>query len=177
MYAPALSGRRAAFANEARTARVGAVLLVVLALTATACAGGADKKLILSANGLQIQAAGAYDAAKAIEDASGKECNAKAVAAGRRLPVPSRSNVPEIRATCAALGAPVPFDPFKLQDLAGPLNAAYESIRAADAIRRGAQPGDLPRSIGAVIEAISRLWQAAADAGVSLPANTLGGAR
>lgn len=150
------------------------VALVLVLAVLTGCNGG-DKKLILSANALQIQAAGAYDGAKALEDAAGRDCAAKAAAAGQALAAPTRETVPQIRATCAALGAPIPFDPFKLADLAGPLNGAYEAIRAADAIRRGAQPGDLPRSIGAVIEAISRLWQAAADVGVALPANTLGG--
>lgn len=153
------------------------VALVLVLAVLTGCNGGGDKKLILSANALQIQAAGAYDGAKALEDAAGRDCAAKAAAAGQALAAPTRETVPQIRAACASLGAPIPFDPFKLADLAGPLNGAYEAIRAADAIRRGAQPGDLPRSIGAVIEAISRLWQAAADVGVKLPANTLGAAR
>lgn len=156
-------------------ARGGVLFLVAVLAVLTGCNGGGDKKLILSANALQIQAAGAYDGAKALEDAAGRDCAAKAAAAGQALAAPTRETVPQILAACASLGAPIPFDPFKLADLAGPLNGAYEAIRAADAIRRGAQPGDLPRSIGAVIEAISRLWQAAADVGVALPANTLGG--
>lgn len=151
------------------------VALVLVLAVLSGCTDGSDKKLILAANALQIQAAGAYDGAKSLEDAAGRDCAAKAVAAGQGLAAPTRETVPQIRATCAALGAPIPFDPFKLADLAGPLNGAYEAIRAADAIRRGAQPGDLPRSIGALIEAISRLWQAAADVGVALPANTIGG--
>lgn len=156
----------------------GAALLVVLALAVlTGCAGGADKKLILAANNLQIAAAGAYDGAKAMEDVAGRDCAAKAAAAGQHLAAPTRETVPQIRAACASLGAPIPFDPFRLADLAGPLNGAYEAIRAADAIRRGAQKGDLPRSIGSLIEAISRLWQAAADVGVTLPANTLAGGK
>lgn len=156
-------------------ARTGVLFLVAVLAVLTGCTDGSDKKLILAANALQIQAAGAYDGAKSLEDAAGRDCAAKAVAAGQHLGAPTRETVTQIRATCAALGAPIPFDPFKLADLAGPLNGAYEAIRAADAIRRGAQPGDLPRSIGALIEAISRLWQAAADVGVALPANTIGG--
>lgn len=158
-------------------ARTGVLSLVALLAVLTGCAGGADKKLILAANELQVAAAGAYDGAKAMEDASGKACAAKAAAAGQRLAAPTRETVPQIRAACASLGAPIPFDPFALADLAGPLNASYEAIRAADAIRRGAQKGDLPRSIGSLIEAISRLWQAAADVGVTLPANTLAGGK
>jgi len=169
-----LVSRAAAARGSSSRARAGVLFVVVLAVL-TSCNGGGDKKLILSANALQIQAAGAYDGAKALEDAAGRDCAAKAAAAGQALAAPTRETVPQIRTACASLGAPIPFDPFKLADLAGPLNGAYEAIRAADAIRRGAQPGDLPRSIGAVIEAISRLWQAAADVGVKLPANTLGG--
>ena len=170
-----LVSRAAAARGSSSRARTGVLFLVALLAVLTGCTDGSDKKLILAANALQIQAAGAYDGAKALEDAAGRDCAAKAAAASQALAAPTRETVPQIRAACASLGAPIPFDPFKLADLAGPLNGAYEAIRAADAVRRGAQPGDLPRSIGAVIEAISRLWQAAADVGVKLPANTLGG--
>lgn len=153
--------------------RVGGVLLSLLIVFG--CANGADKKLIVSANTLQDSAAKAYDAAKDQESAAGAACAARAKDAGVPLPQPTKETIGALLSNCKALGAPLPYDPFKLADLAGPINGSYEAIRAADAIRRGVAPGDQAASLAAIVEAIGKLWQAAADVGVKLPENTLAG--
>lgn len=121
--------------------------------------GSTPERVILSANDLQDTAAHAYDAAKAQEAEAGRLCAAVV-------------QTPSMEA-CRAAGVPIPYDPERLRDLAGPINAAYEAIRAAETIRLAvkagtAQPTQLASALMAAAHAISHLYQAAADLGIRL---------
>lgn len=134
------------------------MLALLLALCAVGCAS-TPERVILSANDLQDAAAHAYDAAKAQETEAGRLCAAVV-------------QTPSLEA-CRAAGVPIPYDPERLRDLAGPINAAYEAIRAAETIRLAvkagtAQPTQLASALMAAAHAISHLYQAAADLGIRL---------
>ncbi len=145
------------------------VLVAVLALTG--CLNATAKKVIFAANDVQDGAKGAYDEAKTVTEAAGKQCGAVARAA--TPPV-----VPSLEA-CAALGVPIPYDPAKLNTLAGPVNAAYEAIRGAEAARLAWQAGTAPKAnvitqVTLGLEALSRFVAAANDVGLKLDTTKLG---
>lgn len=175
MAVPQRLTNRRAFRRRAASPGLGGVLFLSLLLVA-GCPARVAKNAIVTANELQDAAARAYNQAKADETAAANSCKTKAAAAGVVIPTPlTRENVAGVMDSCKALGSPLPYDPFKLADLAGPINSAYEGVRAADAVRRGAQPGDQAQFIAAMTDVIGRLWRAATDLGIKLPANTLEG--
>lgn len=177
MAAPQRLTSRRAFRRRAASPGLGGVLFLSLLLVA-GCPARVAKNAIVTANELQDAAAKAYNQAKADEAAAANSCKAKAAAAGVVIPVPlTKENVGGVMESCKALGAPLPYDPFVLADLAGPINAAYEGVRAADAVRRGSQPGDESQFIAAMVDVIGRLWRAATDLGIKLPTNTLEGTK
>ncbi len=122
------------------------------------------RRWIVTANDLQDTAAKAYDQAKVDELAAGKLCRQAATAAGKPLPAPDS---PEAAPFCASLGAPLPYDPARLPGLAGPINAAYEAVRAADALRLAG--GDPVKAAVQAVDVVAHLYDLAADLGLSLP--------
>lgn len=181
MAAPQRLTSRRAFRRRAASPGLGGVLFLSWAILVPllfGCPSRVAKNAIVTANELQDAAAKAYNQAKADETAAASSCKVKAAAAGVALPVTvTRENVGGVMESCKTLGAPLPYDPFALADLAGPINASYEGIRAADAVRRGAQPGDESQFIAAMVDVIGRLWRAATDLGIELPTNTLEGTK
>ncbi len=154
----------ATFAGRAllRPAVVGVAALLFL----VGCGSSPAARWILTANDLQDAAGRAYEQAKVDELAAGKVCAAAARAAGKPLPAPDS---PEARPLCASLGTPLPYDPVGLRDLAEPINVAYETVRAADAVRKGIVSGD---PVVAAQEAADAVWhalKAASDLGLAVP--------
>lgn len=150
-------------------ARLAVLLVAVLALTG--CFNATAKKVIVGANEVQDGARGAYNEAKVQTEEAGEACGAVARAA-----VPPV--VPSLEA-CAALGVPIPYDPARLNTLAGPINAAYEAIRGAEAARLAWQAGAAPKSdvilqITLGLEALTRFVAAANDIGLKLDTTKLG---
>ena len=152
-----------------RARRIAALALAVLALAG--CFNGTAKKVIVGANEVQDGAKNVYNEAKAQTEAAGAKCGAVARAA-----VPPV--VPSL-AACAALGVPIPYDPAKLNTLAGPINAAYEAIRGAEATRLAWQAGTAPKADVIVqvtlgLEAITRFVTAANAVGLKIDTTKLG---
>ncbi len=149
-----------------------AALLVALALVG--CSQSLDsvaKRAIVTANDAQDGVARVYIGAKAATEDAGLRCGSAARAAGR---TPS----PEV---CAQLGVPLPYDPVRLNSLVGPVNAAYEAIRAADSARLAVAAGakaepDLALALTEALKALLRLKTAAADVGLALDGKKLDGA-
>lgn len=143
----------------------GGALLAVLVLSLVGCFNATAKKVIVGANDVQDAAKNAFDEAKAQTVAAGKACGDAA-----------RAAVPPVTPTleaCAALGIPIPYDPAKLNKLEGPINAAYEAIRAAESVRLAWQDGkagksDVIAQITLGLDAISRLVTAANDLGINI---------
>jgi hypothetical protein len=146
-------------------------LLLVLALPLVGCFNATAKKIIVGANEVQDGAKNAYNDAKAQAETAGKACGEVA-----RTAVPPV--VPSLEA-CAALGIPIPYDPEKLNKLAGPINAAYEAIRGAEAARLAWRNGNGDKAnvivqVTLALEAITRFVAAANDAGLQIDTTTLG---
>lgn len=143
-----------------------AVFLVALAVLLSGCTfDGTAKKVIVGANDVQDGAQKAFNDAKAQAEAAGKACGAAARAA-----VPPVT--PSLEA-CAALGIPIPYDPEKLNKLAGPINATHEAIRAAESVRLAWKKGEAGKSdvvaqITLGLDAISSLVNAANDLGIDI---------
>lgn len=145
-----------------------AILAIVLSLAVSVgCVSFDDgaKKTILAANDFQDAAKNMFEEAKATTVAAGKACGEKARA--QTPPV-----TPSLEA-CAALGVPIPFDPEKLNKLAGPINAAYEAIRAAEAARLLYKEGKGSKTnvialVGLALESVARFTTAASDLGVKV---------
>lgn len=152
-----------------RTGAAGAAIFLLLALVG--CFNATAKKVIVGANEVQDGAKNVYNDAKTQTEAAGKACGVEARAA-----VPPV--VPSLEA-CAALGVPIPYDPVKLNKLAGPINAAYEAIRGAEAARLAWKAGtgtkaDVIAQITFGLDAVSRFVAAANDLGLKLDTTKLG---
>jgi hypothetical protein len=143
-----------------------AVFLLAFAILLSGCTfDGTAKKVLVGANDVQDGAKKAFDDAKAQTEAAGKACGTAARAA-----VPPVTPSPE---ACAALGIPIPYDPEKLNKLAGPINATYEAIRAAESVRLAWKKGEAGKSdviakVTLGLDAISRLITAANDVGINI---------
>ena len=143
----------------------GGALLAVLVLALVGCFNATARKVIVGANDVQDGAKNAYNEAKAQTVAAGKACGDAARAA--TPPV-----TPTLEA-CAALGIQIPYDPAKLNKLEGPINAAYETIRSAEAVRLAWTKGkagkaDVIVQVTLALEAISRFVTAANDIGIDI---------
>ena len=140
-------------------------LALFLVLFLVGCFNATAKKVIVGANEVQDAAKNAFNDAKAQVEANGKACGAKA-----RAQVPPVTPSPE---ACAMLGLPFPYDPVKMNELVGPINALYEAVRAAEATRLAwrkghGSKGDVVAQVTLALEAISRVFTAADDLGVKL---------
>lgn len=153
--------------------RLPVVALAVLSISVLplGCFNATAKNVIVGANEVQDGAKNAFNEAKAKTEAAGKACGAVA-----------RQAVPPVTPTleaCAALGVPIPYDPAKLNALAGPINAAYEAIRGAEAARLAYQKGtgqkaDVVAQITLGLDAVARFVAAANDLGVEVDTTKLG---
>lgn len=108
------------------------VLALFLASGLAACGTDASaKKLIRTANIAQREAVVSYDAAKAQERDASLKCAEKLREAGVAMPTKPEAVAP----MCATIGAPLPYDPIKLQQGGGVLNALHVAIKTADVER------------------------------------------
>lgn len=106
-------------------------LLILALLLAVGCSPAVQRKAIVSANDAQDAAAHSYDLAKQQEADATRACVTALKA--KLQPLPAKPA--DIKPFCAAVGSPVPYDPVQLQEAAGPINALYDAIRAANAER------------------------------------------
>lgn len=142
-----------------------ALLLVVLFTLGASDCGDATNRTLASLNELQDAAGHALLEAKTQTEAAGLKCGQLA-----RLQVPPVTPSPE---ACAALGAPLPFDPVRTNDAIGYSNGAYEAIRAANAVKKAvkagtATPEAVAQSVSQAIVAVQRLYRASQDLGLKL---------
>lgn len=152
---------------------------VFVALSLVACGStspnDAAKVAIVAAYNAQGAAAQTYNEAKAKESAASQACAAAAVKAG--LPVPSvttQETWPRAKETCASLGAPIPFDPFALQKLAGPINALTPLVEKANKIRVAFEGGTvsadvLSATVAQLAAAFIEIEQYLVEARVTVP--------
>ncbi len=139
-------------------------LFLVLLLPLVGCDfDTAARKTILGLNEVQDGAYNALKDAKAQVFVAGARCGELA-----RLQTPPAAPSPVM---CEALGAPLPFDPVKVNDAIAISNAAYEAIRGANearlALKAGSgSQGDVFLAMGHAIAAVARLGTAAKDLGV-----------
>jgi hypothetical protein len=148
-----------------RHSRVFALALTLSVLT-LGCTPATTGKLIVSANDAQDAAAQTYNLAKQQEADATLLC-ATALRA-KSLPFPDKPVF--IKPFCAAVGAPVPYDPVKLQNAAGPINALYDAVRAANTERLASGKDNV---VQATLDNLAVLFtQVVADltdAGITLP--------
>lgn len=152
-------------------------LLLLLAVTLSlACATlTPDEKIargLVVLNDFQDTAAHVYDEAKVQEAAGGKACREAAAIKSVALPAVSPATIVELRAACDTLGTPIPYDPYKLQALAVPINATYDAIRAANAVRvavKAGKAGDTPGALKQAATAVRSLLAGAREVGVKFP--------
>lgn len=174
--------------NAVRRIFFGAVALALLLVLSplallVGCASSPNaiaKVSLVTLNDLQDAAAREYQTATGLEAAAGLRCADAARAKGITLPRLKRDATKEdgeaAMKPCAALGEPLPYNPALLRDLAAPINAGFDAIRAADAARRAAVAngsGDTTTTIQAAVEALSRLYAAAKELGLNLPFDKL----
>lgn len=141
------------------------VAALVLGLSLGGCTAAQGRRAIVSLNEVQAAAADTYDTAKAVETDAENRCRATLAANGAPLP----ATPAEIRPKCAAAGVPIPYDPIELQKAAGPINALYDGIRAANAqrLKTGTPvPADVLVSIAGLLEEVVADL---AGAGVAVP--------
>jgi hypothetical protein len=155
-----------------RSLRRGAVVAALLVVL-SACGPATTGKLIVSANDAQDAAAHTYDLAKQQEADATRLCVAALKAKALPLPlVPA-----DIKPFCAAVGVPVPYDPVALQKAAGPINALYDGVRAANTERLASGTDNV---IQATLTNLAALFtEVVADltnAGIALPAKVTGAA-
>lgn len=154
--------------DEHRPQFILALLLTVLVtvLMAGGClTPAAQRKLIDTVNEAQLSAAQTYDTAKAVQAAAQTACAAALTAKGMPLPTEPSS----IRPTCASVGAPVPYDPVRLQQAAGPINALYDAVRYANSQRIGGT-GDAPAAVlGGLVGSFEQVIADLTGAGITVP--------
>lgn len=156
------------YRDEHRPSFVVGLCLAVLLAVATSCSSATARKLIVSANEAQDAAARTYDAAKVVEADAQKACRAALVAAQQPLPTKPE----DIRPICEAVGVRIPYDPVKLQKAAGPINALYDGVRAANTerIALGGDKADITTQTAITLGGL--LAQVVADlagAGIAVP--------
>lgn len=141
-----------------------AALVLVLVLASGCLTSAAQRKVIDTVNEAQLAAAQTYDTAKAVQGAAQKACGDQLRA--RTMPMPTPETA---KATCAAVGSPIPYDPVKLQNAAGPINALYDSVRYANSQRVGGN-GDVPAAVlGGLIGVFEQVIADLTGAGVAVP--------
>ena len=145
-----------------------------LALTlALGCSPATTGKLIVSANDAQDAAAHTYDLAKTQEADATRLC----VTALKAKALPLPASPADIKPFCSAIGVPVPYDPVALQKAAGPINALYDAVRAANTERLASGTDNV---IQATLTNLAALFtQVVTDltgAGIALPAKVTGAA-
>jgi hypothetical protein len=145
-----------------------------LALTlALGCSPATTGKLIVSANDAQDAAAHVYDLAKQQEADATVLCVAALRA--KSLPLPDKPVF--IKPFCAAVGAPVPYDPVKLQNAAGPINALYDAVRAANTERLASGTDNvIPATLTNLAALFTQVVADLTNAGIALPAKVTGAA-
>lgn len=170
---PTRSGR--AFTSRTATGPL-ILLLTVAVLLSFGCATlTQDEKIaqgIVVLNDFQDTAAHVYDDAKAQEAAGGKACRDAAAARGVPLPPVSQATIADLRAACDTFGTPIPYDPYKLQALAVPINTTYDAIRAANSVRtavKAGQAGDTMGALSKAADAVRSLLAGAKEVGVKFP--------
>lgn len=147
-------------------------LLFVLAFLATGCSGFDAKRAIIVANDIQDSAAHVYNDAKAANLAAAEDCGKAANAASQPLPPLTVENWATIDSRCKLLGRPIPVNPWTLTDLAKPVNALYDGVRAANAIRRAvdagtSKPENLKAAIATLLDHAYALWRTFAASGIA----------
>jgi hypothetical protein len=143
-----------------------AFLVVGLSLGgAIGCTSAAQRRVIVSLNEVQEAAASTYDTAKVVEGDATARCRAALDAARKPPPV----TADEVKGVCAAVGVVLPYDPVGLQKAAGPINALYDGIRAANAqrMKTGALvPAETMTDLAGLLE---QVIADLVDAGVPVP--------
>jgi hypothetical protein len=110
--------------------------VLVLTVGCSASLNDRAKTAILLANDAQAAAAATYEDAKNLESTASAACRDAALKKSVPIPnVTTPADWPAAKQTCADLGAPIPFDPFLLKSIAGPINALYDGVRQANTIR------------------------------------------
>ena len=126
------------------------ILFVVASLVgcSSTSLNDASKTAIVAAYNGQVAAGQTYNDAKTKETAASVACAKAAQAAGAPAPsVKTAADWPTAKTMCASLGAPIPFDPFALQKLAGPINALDDAIPAANNIRVAFEGGTVSADV------------------------------
>jgi hypothetical protein len=143
------------------------MLPLVLVVVLTSClTPAAQRKLIDTVNEAQLAAAQTYDTAKVLQASAQTSCGAALREKTMPMPTPDTA-----RATCAAIGVPLPYDPVKLQHAAGPVNALYDAVRYANTQRLAAN-GDAPAAVlGGLVGAFEAVIADLTGAGVAVPAS------
>jgi hypothetical protein len=142
-------------------------VILGLVLFLGACSSSDQAKLLISVNDAQDAAAQTYVTASKQESDASVKCRAALLAASRPLP----TTPDQIKGMCADVGAPVPYDPVKLQQASVAVNSLYDGVRAANSIR-SASKQDLPAS---VLQNLATLFvnviAELTAAGISVPPN------
>lgn len=142
------------------------ILAVFLLAVVVSCTPAGSRKLIVSVNEAQDAAAHTYDTAKAVETDATLKCRAALVAASK--PLPARPE--EVGAFCAAVGAPLPYDPVKLAQASIAINSLYDGVRSANEIRKAQNLDSLPATIYAnLLSLFVNVTVEMTDAGVTVP--------
>ena len=167
---------RSGRAFTSRTATGPLILLLTVAVLLSGCVTlTTDQKIargIVVLNDFQDTAAHVYDDAKVQEAAGGKACREAAASRGVPLPPVSQATIVDLRAACDTFGTPIPYDPYKLQALAVPINATYDAIRAANSVRtavKAGQAGDTMGALSKAADAVRSLLAGAKEVGVKFP--------
>lgn len=142
-------------------------ILCAFALTLAGClTASGQRKLIDTVNEAQLSAAQTYDTAKALQASAQTACGAALREKTMPMPTPDTA-----RATCAAIGVPLPYDPVKLQHAAGPIGALYDAVRYANTQRLSAN-GDTPAAVlGGLVGAFEAVLADLTGAGITVPAS------
>lgn len=142
------------------------LVVLVVGLFVTGClTPAAQRKLIDTVNEAQLAAAQTYDTAKAVQTAAQTACGAALRAAGQPMPVAAN-----IRTACATVGSPVPYDPVRLQQAAGPVNALYDAVRYANTQRVASGTGDVPAAVlGGLVGSFEQVIADLTGAGITVP--------
>jgi len=155
-----------------------AVGLTVLAVSLVGCGASLNdnaKIAIVSAQQAQVAAGATYNDAKNSETVASQACASAAQRSGQAVAPPANeADWPRVRDLCASLGAPIPYNPFVLQRLAGPINSLEDLIQRANNVRVAFEGGTITSD--SLVAAISQLASAfvqietdLASAGISVP--------
>lgn len=156
-------------------------LLAVAVLIAVACASTNEtvKRLEVAGADAQRAIALAYNDAKVQNATAGKACGDEARARGITISTFEPGNVDSgehLMKACAAVERPLLFNPVKLNQLVGPINALKGSIEGLDSARKAALAGgqgDLGGFLAKAITAAKSFYAAAKEAGWDVKIPTL----